>query len=407
MSLLSRNPERIAWTTLIVAFVLFAILALAIPLSVRSFLFYATVPLSAQLRPISGTPLMWQRADEEALGVTDGREMSEDTRVRSPEAASAVVTFGQEADSGTALANVHLYSNSEVSLLKLREPRFALSPEPYRVELQVIEGWIRISAFRPAARALDLVVHTPHCRAELAAGSYSVQVSDIGTEIAVRYGESKVLAAGDLVTVGLGERTQVEWGQPPASPMPAARNLITNSDFSEPLTSGWQVDTYQQGADVVAGTAEITERAGQRSVLLSRRGEEGVHTETGISQLIDQDVQDYDFLNLRLDAQVRFQSLPGGGYLSSEFPLMVRLDYTDIYGKEQFWVHGFYSRDPEPNWPILDGERIPAFVWYPYESGNLVQLLPATRPARVNSIRIYASGHNYESMVTQVALTAR
>jgi len=407
LSLLSRNPERIAWTTLIIAFVLFAVLAVTIPLSVRSYLFYAAVPLSAQLRPISGTPLMWQRADEEALGVTDRREMSEDARVRSPEASSAVVTFGQEADSEAVLANVHLYSNSEVALLKVREPRFSLSPEPYRVELQVIEGWIRISAFRPAARPLDLVVHTPHCRTELSAGSYSVQVSDLGTEIAVRYGEAKVIAAGELVTVGLGERTQVKWGQSPASPVPAARNLITNGDFGEPLTSGWQVDTYQQGADVVAGTAEITERGGQRSVLLSRRGEEGVHTETGISQIIDQDVQDYDFLTLRLDAQVRFQSLSGGGYLSSEFPLMVRLDYTDIYGKEQFWVHGFYSTNPEPNWPILDGERIPAFVWYPYESGNLVQLLPATRPAHVNSIRIYASGHNYESMVAQVALTAR
>lgn len=86
---------------------------------------------------------------------------------------------------------------------------------------------------------------------------------------------------------------------------------------------------------------------------------------------------------------------------------MVRLDYTDIYGMEQFWVHGFYSREPEENWPIYDGERIPTYVWYPYESGNLVQLLQATRPARINSIRIYASGHSYESMVAEVGLTAR
>ncbi|MBC8448818.1 MAG: FecR domain-containing protein [Chloroflexi bacterium] len=403
----SRSSERLAWIILIAAFVIFCFLAVAIPLSIRWYILYAAVPLPAQLNPIQGKPLVWEQGYEEARGVVDSRAIAEGTRIRTDDVDRAMVTVGQVVGSETVLATVQLYSNSELFLNQVREPRFGISPEPYRVTLQVLSGRVRIVAARSAVRPLDLTVHTPHCRAQLTDGSYSVEVSGGQTEIAVRYGEAQVVAAGELVIVPLGQRTLVPWGQAPASPMPAARNLIVNGNFTEPLAPSWQTDTYQHSPDVVAGTAEIVLSDGRRGISFSRRGEEGTHTETGISQVIDQDVRDYNFLSLRLDVRLMYQSLSGGGYMSSEFPLMVRLNYTDVYGKEQFWVHGFYIRDPEQNWPILDGEKIPSFIWYPYESGNLIQILQATRPAHINSIRIYASGWNYESMAAEVGLIAR
>jgi len=72
-----------------------------------------------------------------------------------------------------------------------------------------------------------------------------------------------------------------------------------------------------------------------------------------------------------MDVRLLYQSLAGGGILGSEYPLMVRIDYTDVYGKDQFWVHGFYFRDPVKGWPTINGEKIPPFVWWPYESPNL------------------------------------
>lgn len=401
-----RNPERIAWAILITAFAIFCLLAVGVPLSIRWYLWYATVPLTAQLSPLQGKPLLWEQGFNEARGVVAARQIGEGARIRTDEVDRATVTVGQEG-SETVLATVQLYNNTEMFLERVRQPRFAISPEPYRLVLQVLSGRVRIVAARSAARGLELTVHTPHCQVWLADGSYSVEVNGGQTEIAVRYGEAQVGAAGEWVIVPLGQRTVVPWGQAPAAPIPAARNLIVNGNFTDPLAPAWQTDTYQQSPDVVAGTAEIIVRDGRRGVLFSRRAEEGIHTETGISQIIDQDVRDYNFLNLRLDVRLMFQSLPGGGYMSSEFPLMVRLNYTDVYGKEQFWVHGFYYRDPEQNWPILDGEKIPSAVWYPYESGNLIQILQATRPAHINSIRIYASGWNYESMVAEVGLIAR
>jgi hypothetical protein len=88
--------------------------------------------------------------------------------------------------------------------------------------------------------------------------------------------------------------------------------------------------------------------------------------------------------------------------------MRVEIEYTDIYGKEGLtWGHGFYYRDPEnENWQVVNGQKIPAFNWYTYRSPNLMELLQETRPARIDRVRVYASGWNYQSMVSEVLLTA-
>ena len=90
---------------------------------------------------------------------------------------------------------------------------------------------------------------------------------------------------------------------------------------------------------------------------------------------------------------------------------MVRIDYTDVNGKDQFWVHGFYYMDLPSGvtWvpAATRGEKIPPRVWYNYESPNLFQLLADARPARVNKITVYAAGHDYDSRVSDLALTVR
>ena len=107
--------------------------------------------------------------------------------------------------------------------------------------------------------------------------------------------------------------------------------------------------------------------------------------------------------------KVLFQSVPGGGEQDSEYPLMVDLAYTDVYGKDLHHYVGFFAFDLPPNspYPKPSGERVPLGVWYTYESPNLFELLQETRPARINSVTIYANGHDYESLVSDVALTVQ
>ncbi len=94
----------------------------------------------------------------------------------------------------------------------------------------------------------------------------------------------------------------------------------------------------------------------------------------------------------------------------SEFPVRAEINYTSIYGQELTWGYGFYYRDPEGSNPVVPehlGTKVTQAQWFTYRSPNLFELLEETRPARINSIRIYASGHNYRSMVSEVSLIAQ
>jgi hypothetical protein len=145
-------------------------------------------------------------------------------------------------------------------------------------------------------------------------------------------------------------------------------------------------------------------------MLLQSRSNPGDHTEVAIHQRMERDVRDFDRLEVSLDVKLEFQSLSGGGLLSSEFPIIVRLDYKDLWGDDKFWTHGFYYQNnanypiaPDP-WGRPTGEQVPRGVWYPYESGNLLDLLGENQPASITGLTVYASGWNYEGLVSEIQL---
>jgi hypothetical protein len=91
---------------------------------------------------------------------------------------------------------------------------------------------------------------------------------------------------------------------------------------------------------------------------------------------------------------------------------MLRLDYKDADNNDRSWYHGFYYDSPPENYrlynqPENSSERIARFIWYPYESENLLTILGPTKPVFIKSIRIYASGWLYEAMVANISLLAQ
>jgi hypothetical protein len=143
--------------------------------------------------------------------------------------------------------------------------------------------------------------------------------------------------------------------------------------------------------------------SGRRIVHFTRKGSNGNHVDSGIEQILNKDVTDAEVVRLHADVRVNFQSLSGGGYLSSEFPLMIKIRYRDVKGGENIWVHGFYYQNDTHN-PTANGEQIARNLWYPYESEDLTDILNP-RPAKILSVQIYASGWDFDSMVTDVGLT--
>ena len=49
-------------------------------------------------------------------------------------------------------------------------------------------------------------------------------------------------------------------------------------------------------------------------------------------------------------------------------------------------------------------EQVQPGNWQTYDSGNLMEELTDTPPAIIKSLTIYASGHSFDAMVTEVDL---
>ncbi|MDP2953276.1 MAG: hypothetical protein Q8O76_08195, partial [Chloroflexota bacterium] len=246
-------------------------------------------------------------------------------------------------------------------------------------------------------------VTSPLGGAHLGEGDFSYKVSFDSSELAVRQGKATLYNAETSMVLESGKRAIAHPDRSFSGPVAAARDLIKNGDFREPLGTGWTA--YEdQGADAgdIGGSTEARSLPDRQAVRFFRTSGQGNHCENGLRQRIDEDISDSHELILRLDVQVLNQSLSGGGYLSSEYPLMVRIDYRDANKNPNFWIRGFYYWS-DGTWPTLNGEKVPQGIWYPYENSQLLEEMDP-RPYYIDSIRIYASGWDYESLASSVEL---
>jgi len=395
-----RNPERVAWIILLLSFSTCCLIAIGTPLLVRWYLDRAVSFQLPSLTAINGTASVEKRGAEEATAVISTLEdVPEGSWIYTHDSQALLNFFDQ--------STVTLYKDTEIALLESRRPRFDISSQPARIHLLMQQGRMRLDIAAEDKYTLDFRVRTAYNQVSLQKGSYIIEVHGDESQTICRYGEARVVAGDEMVKLQQQERV-IAKEEGLSELLPAERNLILNGDFQESLTVGWEAYNMQSDPAEVEGQASIVALDGRRAALFSRRGAAQNHAETGIVQRINRDVQDVTSLRLHLSVWLAYQSLPGGGYLSSEFPVIIRLDYKDVYGNDRFVTHGFYYMDPIQDWPIINGEKIPALMWFPYESGNLLnwpQLRDAP-PATVTSISIYASGWEYDSMVTEVELLA-
>jgi len=134
-----------------------------------------------------------------------------------------------------------------------------------------------------------------------------------------------------------------------------------------------------------------------------RLGGNNTHADLGIAQDLEQDVSDFEKLQLRLRLRVDYHSLSGGGVLASEYPLIVKLVYMDAFGRSQEFYRGFYYHNEEGN-PVDNGELVPRGEWMDV-TVDLFSIVP--RPAYLISLSLFASGHDFDSRVSGVSIEGR
>jgi hypothetical protein len=305
-----------------------------------------------------------------------------------------------------------MYDETEIVLAAARSPRFSASELPHRIALEMTTGRLRLNVFGDTGRATEVEVDTAHGSVVLIEGSYEVKINSV-TEVTVRYGQAEVTnEAGE--TLVLGPRDRALLGTLSVDgPLPAARNLVDDGNFEEPLTTGWE--TYGEQADPKQppGQVDITVASvgnEERRVVEFYRSAVN-HAEVRIRQDIGYDVRDFSSLELHMAARIISENilgLGGCGTLGSECPIIVRLDYRDIHGNDHEWLHGLYIGQPADGWPIHGWhEQVQPGTWQPYNSGNLMEQLTEAPPALIQGITIYASGHSFHAMVTEVELLAQ
>jgi hypothetical protein len=403
----TRNPQRAAWIILSSAFTTCCLLAVLIPLSVYWYVTTATEPFSTSVTSVRGVVLIGNPVAELSTSLTDGNSTSvqESTEIATDDTSQAILTFFDD-------STLTLYSNTSIILTETRLPRFdSLSSLPARISIEVKQGRVRATSARNR-ETLDFNISSPHALIQLNQGSFSIETDAELTQVTTRLGQAEVTGDGQTVLLIDGQRAVVQVGNPPSPPLPSAQNLLKNSNFERSdFAETWEIYDINL-TEGVTTTVDVVDFLGRPVLQLQSQGQDNIHTETGVIQQVNKDVRDFQSLRVFADVRLLRQSLPGGGQLGSEFPIMLHVAYKDANNNDRDWFHGFYYSPAPENYILYDqpdnsSEPIARYIWYPYESVNLLTTLGPAKPVYIKSIRIYTSGWIYDAMVSNISLLAQ
>ncbi|NJM05704.1 hypothetical protein HC891_05195 [Candidatus Gracilibacteria bacterium] len=450
---------RAAWLALLGFFVLF--LALCVWAAYSGWRYYigATINQSATLI-VRGNPewISWRPQDRTVFqGVrSEAQQLAVGDAVRIARSAD----YGQAAtirlfDEST----LDLWAGADVTLDTMQTSRWTQSEEV--IEVVQSDGYVRYDlradqpyqqvAYRVRAGAAQITLDP--------GGSYSVElrpaerrVQLLGAastspqivDIAVRSGSARISGSdGRAVQLVAGQRLEVDPAGLPGLAIPARWELVRDGDFSRfsateynnttrpdlpmlPRSDSWRVTS--DGADGVANgyflLAEICRPpepsiacapAEQRNAAwFYRIGNQTASFLTGIEQNLGRDgtgvdISEYRSLEFSVWSQILNQSLDGTGERGTECPVMIRFvgrrsSPADPEHERVVCIYTLYDTARQPvSYPGVQYHRADLGAWYKFTVDLRDEpWFPDYR--YLQSIQIYASGHDYDVRVTEVSL---
>jgi hypothetical protein len=428
------RPERLAWGVLLISFVIFCIICAGSTLGVYYFFFQSTVPMPTLLLVGRGTVTLTTNSDPIGRSVRGGdglpTYLSNSTDISTDLQSQGTISFRDDDASGRLIAAVTLKRNASLSIRATSLPRFDWSSSPIAIDLYDFSG--EADVFVPENLGRDLVLSietTPGSRVSVAkSGSYTVSATDTRLSVNNRNGQAVLFEADPHINrdIPAGMQGVAKIDQSQINISPAYTDLLGNSTFEDVNTdssgNASQLMTTRWGCTIEGELPRSSYSPqvvdGRLALRLLRDDNASTHGQTTCLQAFPGqnglDVSQYSYLALRATFLINYQSLTACGIAGSECPLMLRLDYLDALGRPQIWYHGFYARvDSGANYPTRcssctqEHENIYEKAWYTYDSGNLIDLFPADfKPASIQVVRFYASGHEYDVYVSEVALLA-
>jgi len=421
--------ERLAWTILFGSLFSFCSITIATTATVYYFLFLSVTPMNGVLRVARGTAVI-EGADFSEHACRDISCFIDFPSIVSTDAQSQSTISFRINDGETTLATLTLKNSTRINLQVANEPRYSWSEGPYFIDLQDFSGEMEVFIGHVEKRQFRIQVQSVDGMIVLmeSAGRFSIEAVNGQTRLHSHAGVAALLSANRLdnrlvnsgqEALAFSTRAEMTVRDSPIN------NLLDNGLFSfqiphteasEPmLPVRWQCSSPAEALPLGNYVADVWE--GRMALRFVRTENARSHGETGCQQPIlgiKQNVQDFNYLELQSTFLINYQSLSECGIEGSECPLMLRLSYIDVNGNARQWYRGFYyNSNPQSNWPRRCGscdeahQQINEKVWYTFETGNLFNLLPEDeRPAFIEEIKFYASGHQYDVFISELALNA-
>jgi hypothetical protein len=418
------DPHRLAWGVLLAAFAIFCSIAIVIIAGINYFLFQSAVPIKSMLSLGRGTVGIMELANSiEQIG-RNGDMLLTGTVITTDPQSQGTIQFLDPQAADDLVAAVTLHNGSALTLRQAARPRFEWSQTRHVIELGNVSG--RFSVTVPSLPGRNVLVNIETGAGAIVnlegAGRYMINASGDQLSVINREGAATFIPP-DLRqghSIPVDRQGIIHYSDNTVEQKPGYVNLVKDSSFQ--TLNGGQLDLQawvcgNDPSDNPSGRYDFLSMNGLLPLRFIRADNATTHGRTSCVQSFGQGGVDitalnYNYLGVRATLNIESQSLNACGSDGSECPLMLRMDYIDDTGKGQRWFHGFYSReaDPQSNYRqrcascIQDHDLINQGAWYTYESPNLLTLLEETPPVSIVSIWFYASGHQWDVRIGEIAL---
>jgi hypothetical protein len=439
----SNSPERTAWLVLLAAFALFCTMTLTSIFGVYHYLFRSTVPMSAMLHVAKGTVGITGADLRETVEREHEKLTNTVTSVSTDSLSQATIQFRDievaDDDSARLLAAVTLQGNTFVTFNHAIRPRFAWSQDPQRVQFSRLNGQLDVLVTGARGHPFLMDIYTDDLNTDkgvhiqfVSNGRFRLNVSEDEVRLLNLAGEVSAFFGDDPALrnpVEPGKELVIRIGNRSIRTLDTTDNISINGDFS--LQSRPIGQMYSPGEPLnwncsglpdqdPPGFYSLVEHDGRLGVSLRRHSNATTHGEISCIQFFEGeglDARSFDSLSILATFSLNYQSLSLCGTKGSECPLMVHINYsiddlpTDNAGN---WFRGFYYEDQAArrykkrcSGCLQDHVDTNASVWYTFDSGNLLNLIAEDdHPVFINSIRFYASGHQFDAVVSEMMLLA-
>jgi hypothetical protein len=320
------------------------------------------------------------------------------------------------------LATIQILADSRVTLETAERPRFGLDENPFKIYLIDAFGRLEVTISPDLSRDLHMRIKGEGYTIQLDhSGYYLIEFGTDTVRVEVKRGEALIIGEGNrtkLVTTGeIATATQGNLLEVTS----ANQDILVNSLFQDghgSLPLGWGCDRGEQDRpDDPPGQRERVFFQDRYALRIWRLSDQQLfEARTGCEQR-NVDVSQYSSLKLRVSFYLVSQSLSGCGQLGTECPLILQMTYTAADGNTYVWLQGFYIFWNAGVGRIRcdtctqDHQQVNAEAWHTFESEDFILDLPTDRanqrPVRIDKIRFYASGHEYEVYVGELSLISQ